>query len=193
MDLKDKKIGVAFTGSFCTLEKALLKLEEISNVCGFVQTIFSFNAQKINSRFGVAKKFIERAETITKKNAILSIEDAEHIGPLNYLDILVIFPCTKNTLAKLFNAISDTPVLMAAKAQLFNQKPILIFVSTNDALGNNMKNIGLLLNSKNIYFVPFSQDDYRKKPNSIVSSSEFLIPSIEKALDKVQIQPVILQ
>lgn len=192
MNLKDKKIGIAFTGSFCTFEKALLKLEEISNVCDFVQTIFSFNAQKINSRFGVAKKFIERAEKITKKRAILSIEDAEHIGPLNYLDILVIFPCTGNTLAKLANAISDTPVLIAAKAQLRNQKPILIFVSTNDALGNNMKNIGLLLNSKNIYFVPFSQDDYRKKPNSIVSSSKFLIPSIGKALYKIQIQPVIL-
>lgn len=192
MQLEEKKIGIAFTGSFCSFENAFLKLEEISNICGFVQTIFSFNAQKIDTRFGIARKFIERAEKITKRKPILSIEEAEHIGPSNYLDILVIFPCTGNTLAKLANAISDTPVLMAAKAQLRNQKPILIFVSTNDALGNNMKNIGLLLNSKNIYFVPFSQDNYKKKPNSIVSSSKYLIPAIEKALEKKQIQPVIL-
>lgn len=192
MFLKDKKIGVAFTGSFCTFKKTFLKLEEIKKQCDYVQTIFSFNTQKINSRFGKAKEFIEKAKEITNRKPILSIEGAEPVGPSNALDILVIFPCTGNTIAKLANAISDTPVLMAAKAHLRNQKPILIFVSTNDALGINMKNIGLLLNSKNIYFVPFCQDDYKKKPNSIVSNIDFLIPSIEEALKGKQIQPVIL-
>ncbi len=192
MFLKDKKIGVALTGSFCTFKKTFSKLEEIKKQCDFVQTIFSFNSQKINSRFGIAKEFIEKAHEITKRKPILSIEAAEPVGPSNNLDILVIFPCTGNTIAKLANAISDTPVLMAAKAHLRNQKPILIFVSTNDALGINMKNIGLLLNSKNIYFVPFCQDDYKKKPNSIVSNADLLIPSIEEALKGRQIQPVIL-
>ncbi len=192
MFLKDKKIGIALTGSFCTFEKTFSKIKEIKEQCDFVQTIFSFNTQKINSRFGTAKEFIEKAQEITKRKPILSIEAAEPVGPSNNLDILVIFPCTGNTIAKLANAISDTPVLMAAKAHLRNQKPILIFVSTNDALGINMKNIGLLLNSKNIYFVPFCQDDYKKKPNSIVSNIDFLIPSIEEALKGKQIQPVIL-
>jgi len=192
MFLKDKKIGIALTGSFCTFKKTFSKLEEIKKKCDFVQTIFSFNTQKINSRFGKAEEFIKKAHEITKRKPILSIEAAEPVGPSNNLDILVIFPCTGNTIAKLANAISDTPVLMAAKAHLRNQKPILIFVSTNDALGINMKNIGLLLNSKNIYFVPFCQDDYKKKPNSIVSNVDFLIPSIEEALKGRQIQPVIL-
>lgn len=192
MFLKDKKIGIALTGSFCTFKKTFSKLKEIKERCDFVQTIFSFNTQKINSRFGKAEEFIKKAHEITKRKPILSIEAAEPVGPSNNLDILVIFPCTGNTIAKLANAISDTPVLMAAKAHLRNQKPILIFVSTNDALGINMKNIGLLLNSKNIYFVPFCQDDYKKKPNSIVSNADFLIPSIEEALKGRQIQPVIL-
>ena len=160
--------------------------------CNFVQTIFSFNAQKINNRFGNNEKIIKAAEEITKRKPILSMEDAEPIGPSNNLDLLLILPCTGNTLSKLSNAITDTPVLMAAKAQLRNQKPVLIFVSTNDALGMNMKNIGVLMNSKNIYFVPFFQDDFKKKPNSLISSLKFLLPAIEEALKGRQIQPVIL-
>ncbi len=191
MSLKGKKIGIAFTGSFCTFNKAFLQLEQLIKKGAFVQTIFSFNTQNINSRFGKAKDFIKLAENLTKNKAILSIEGSEPLGPKNFLDILTILPCTGNTIAKLANAITDTPVLMAAKAHLRNQKPLLISVSTNDALGMSMKNIGVLLNTKNVFFVPFGQDDYKNKPNSMVSYVELLIPSIEKALRKEQIQPII--
>ena len=191
MSLKDKKIGIAFTGSFCTFNKAFLEVEELVKRGASVQTIFSFNTQSINSRFGKAKDFVQLAEKITNKKPILSIEGSEPIGPKNFLDILIILPCTGNTIAKLANAITDTPVLMAAKAHLRNQKPLLISISTNDALGMSMKNIGILLNTKNIFFVPFGQDDHKNKPNSMVAHIEFLIPSIEKALKKEQIQPII--
>lgn len=193
MFLKGKKIGIAFTGSFCTFDKVFLELKTLVKFGVFVQTIFSFNSQTINTRFGKAKEFINKAEKITKNKAILTIEGSEPIGPKNFLDILVILPCTGNTMAKLANAITDTPVLMAAKAHLRNQKPLLIAISTNDALSMSMKNIGILLNTKNIYFLPFGQDDYKSKPNSMVAHLEFLVPSIEKALKGQQIQPIIRQ
>ena len=107
------------------------------------------------------------------------------------LDILVIFPCTGNTIAKLANGITDTPVLMAAKAHLRNNKPLLISIATNDALGINMKNIGLLLNAKNIYFIPFGQDNPKTKPNSMIAHTELLIPALEAALEGRQYQPII--
>lgn len=122
---------------------------------------------------------------------MLTIPQAEPIGPKSLLDILVILPCTGNTIAKLANGITDTPALMAAKAHLRNEKPLLISISTNDALGMNMKNIGLLLNAKNVYFVPFGQDNPEKKPNSMIAHTELLIPSIEAALNGRQYQPVI--
>ena len=122
---------------------------------------------------------------------MLSIPQAEPIGPKGFLDILVLFPCTGNTIAKLANGITDTPVLMAAKAHLRNNKPLLISISTNDALGMNMKNIGLLLNAKHIYFIPFGQDNPEKKPNSMIAHTNLLIPSIEAALDGRQYQPII--
>lgn len=191
MSLKGKKIGIAFTGSFCTFNKAFMELKKLAEKETLIYPIFSFNSQTVKSRFGEFKNYIKKVEKITKNKAILSIEDSEPIGPKNFLDILVIMPCTGNTIAKLANAITDTPVLMAAKAHLRNQKPLLISVSTNDALGMSMKNIGVLLNTKNIYFVPFGQDDYKNKPNSMVADIKLLIPSIEKALKLEQIQPII--
>ncbi|MDE5600763.1 MAG: dipicolinate synthase subunit B [Oscillospiraceae bacterium] len=191
MSLEGKKIGVAYTGSFCTFDKTFKELENLTKTGADVQTIFSYNSQKIDSRFGNANDFIDRAEKITKNKPILSIEDSEPIGPKSLLDILVIMPCTGNTIAKLANAITDTPALMAAKAHLRNQKPLLISISTNDALGMSMKNIGMLLNAKNIYFIPFGQDDPHKKPNSMTAHTELLIPSIEDALMGKQIQPII--
>lgn len=191
MSLEGKKIGVAYTGSFCTFDKTFKELENLTKTGADVQTIFSYNSQKIDSRFGNANNFIDKAEQITKNKPILSIKDSEPIGPKSLLDILVIMPCTGNTIAKLANAITDTPALMAAKAHLRNQKPLLISISTNDALGMSMKNIGMLLNAKNIYFVPFGQDDPNKKPNSMIAHTELLIPSIEEALIGKQIQPII--
>ena len=113
----------------------------------------------------------------------MTISEAEPIGPKNLFDALVILPCTGNTLAKLANGITDTPALMAAKAHLRNNKPLLLSLSTNDALGMNMKNIGLLLNTKHVYFVPFKQDNPQKKPNSMIASLEYLIPAAEAALE----------
>lgn len=191
MTLKGKTIGVAFTGSFCTYEKAFTELQKLVDEGALVQTIFSDAAGSIDSRFGKASSFIERAEEITNVKPMLTISQAEPIGPGSLLDILVLFPCTGNTIAKLANGITDTPALMAAKAHLRNDKPLLISISTNDALGMNMKNIGLLMNAKNVYFIPFGQDNPAKKPNSMIAHTELLLPSIEAALEGQQYQPVI--
>lgn len=191
MDLKGKKIGIAFTGSFCTYKNAMEELGKLVNTGANVQCIFSENAQTIDSRFGKAKEFLEQAKELTGNPIMKTIAQAEPIGPKGLLDLLVIFPCTGNTIAKLANGITDTPVLMAAKAHLRNEKPLVISISTNDALGMNMKNIGLLLNAKNIYFLPFGQDDPIKKPNSMIAHTELLIPTIQKALENKQYQPLI--
>ncbi len=191
MSLKGKRVGVALTGSFCTYEKVFQELTKLTNEGALVQTIFSDAAGTIDSRFGKAEDFIKKAEEITKQKPMRTIPEAEPIGPDSLLDILVLFPCTGNTIAKLANGITDTPALMAAKAHLRNNKPLLISISTNDALGMNMKNIGLLLNAKNIYFVPFGQDNPEKKPNSMIAHTELLIPSLEAALHGRQYQPII--
>lgn len=191
MEIKGKKVGVAFTGSFCTFEKIFIELEKLVEAGADVYTIFSESSQKIASRFGTPEEFLKRAEEITGRKPILTIGEAEPIGPKGYLDVLVIFPCTGNTVAKLANGITDTPVLMAAKAHLRNNKPLVISISTNDALGMNMKNIGLLLNAKNIYFVPFGQDNPIKKTNSLIAHTDKLIPTLEGALEGVQVQPIL--
>jgi dipicolinic acid synthetase, B subunit len=191
MLLENKTIGVALTGSFCTYDKTLRELQNLITEGASVQTIFSNSSQNINSRFGKAQDFLTQTEEITGKKPILTIETAEPIGPKNSFDILIILPCTGNTIAKLANGITDTPVLMAAKAHLRNEKPLLLSVSTNDALGMNMKNIGMLLNARNIYFIPFGQDDPKKKPNSMIAHVELLIPALLSALDGKQYQPII--
>ena len=123
---------------------------------------------------------------------MLTISEAEPIGPGSLLDLLILFPCTGNTIAKLANGITDTPALMAAKAHLRNEKPLLLSISTNDALGMNMKNIGLLLTAKHIYFIPFGQDNPQKKPNSMIAHTELLIPAAQAALEGKQYQPLIM-
>ncbi len=191
MSLNGKKIGIAFTGSFCTFKNAFIELKKLVEEGATVQTIFSNAAASTDTRFGQADDFVANAEKITGLKPILTIPAAEPIGPRNDLDILVLFPCTGNTIAKLANGITDSPALMAAKAHLRNNKPLLISISTNDALGMNMKNIGLLMNTKNIYFIPFGQDNPEQKPNSMIAHTELLIPSIEAALEGRQYQPVI--
>ncbi|MCM1158280.1 MAG: dipicolinate synthase subunit B [Bacteroidales bacterium] len=191
MELKGKKVGIALTGSFCTFDKIFAELEKLAGEGAEVYTIFSGASQQISSRFGKPEEFIKRAEEITGRKPIFTIEEAEPIGPKSYLDVFVIFPCTGNTAAKLANGITDTPVLMGAKAHLRNNKPLVISISTNDALGMNMKNIGLLLNAKNIYFVPFGQDNPVKKSNSLIAHTDKLIPTLELALEGVQYQPIL--
>lgn len=191
MKLENKRIGVAMTGSFCTFAKAIKGIKILVEEGAKVQTIFSDSAQTINSRFGRAKDFIHEVTEITGQEPMLTIEQAEVIGPTGGFDLLLMLPCTGNTMAKLVNGITDTPALMAAKAHLRNGKPLLISMATNDALGMNFKNIGYLLNSKNVYFVPFGQDDPVKKPNSMTADTGLIIPAMLEALKGRQYQPVL--
>ena len=164
MSLEGKTIGVALTGSFCTYEKVFDGIQNLVDEGALVQTIFSDASSSIDSRFGRAEAFIERAEAITGVHPMMTISEAEPIGPGSLLDILVLFPCTGNTIAKLANGITDTPVLMAAKAHLRNNKPLLISISTNDALGMNMKKYRPSAERKKISnFIPFGQDNPNKK------------------------------
>ena len=192
MELKGKNIGVALTGSFCTYEKTFRVLEELASLGANLYPILSDSAQQITSRFGEPAYYLDKIRSITGREPILTIETAEPIGPSSYLDILAIVPCTGNTAAKLAGGITDSPVLMAAKAHLRVNKPLVIAISTNDGLGMNLKNIGSLFNTKNIYFVPFGQDNWEKKPNSLVAHMELLVPTLEMALEHRQYQPVLI-
>lgn len=191
MIISEKKIGFGLTGSFCTLEKSLIQMEKLAFLGADIYPVLSYMVSTTDTRFGKAEYFKKRIELITGKKCITSIVDAEPIGPEKYLDLMVVLPCTGNTLAKLANGITDTPVTMAVKAQLRNDLPVLLGIATNDGLGANGKNIGLLQNMKNIYFVPYRQDDPEKKHNSIVCRMDMFIPSVEAVLNKTQIQPVI--
>lgn len=191
MEIAGKRIGFALTGSFCTYEKVFAEMEHLVALEAKVFPIFSYVPQEMECRFGNWKEFMERATEISGNHPITTIAGAEPIGPKELLDLLVVAPCTGNTLAKLANAITDTPVTMAVKAHLRTEKPVVIFLSSNDSLGMNFKNLGLLYASKHIYFVPFGQDDAKKKPASLVAHPQLLIPTIEKALEGKQIQPVI--
>lgn len=191
-DFHGKNIGIAFTGSFCTYEKIFESVQKLKDAGANLYTIFSDHAASMDTRFGSCEEFLSRARKISGREPIITIPGAEPIGPKSMLDVLVIAPCTGNTLSKLANGISDTPVLMAAKSHLRNNKPLVISLSTNDALGMNLKNIGILLNTKNIYFVPFGQDNYRGKPNSMTAHTEELPATIMGALESVQVQPVIV-
>lgn len=183
-------IGFALTGSYCTFDTIMNVLKDMVPAFHIVP-IFSYQSYETDSRFGSAESFIKKVEEITGNKILHTIPDVEPIGPTGYLDALVIAPCTGNTLAKLCNGITDSPVLMAAKAHLRNEKPLIISLSTNDALGINFKNIGEIMNMKNIYLVPFSQDNYVKKPNSMISHTELIPETILSALKQKQLQPVI--
>ena len=153
MDLSNKRIGYGITGSFCTFEKTLGQLKRLVDMGAKVTPIFSYNAQTLDTRFTEAKTFVENVCDITKSPGMFTIQEAEPVGPKKLFEVMIIAPCTGNTAAKLCNGIIDTPVLMAAKAHLRNQKPLVIALATNDALGINFKTIGSLMNMKNIYFV----------------------------------------
>lgn len=191
MELKDLRVGFAMCGSFCTFKKAFKAAESIVNLGCDVMPIMSFNAKNISTRFGTAKENIEKLESICGKKVICSIEDAEPIGPKKLLDILVVAPCTGNTLAKLAVGITDTPVTMAVKSHIRNSRPVVIALATNDALASSAKNIGMLMNYRNYYFVPFSQDNYESKPKSMIANYEMIPQTIKSALNHQQIQPII--
>lgn len=193
MNLANKNIGFAMTGSYCTFARVMEELRSLKKTGANIQPIMSENVYSTDTRFGKAEDFIWEVEDITEKKIIKNIKEAEPIGPKKLLDLLIVTPCTGNTLAKLANGITDTSVTLAVKAHLRNQRPVLLGVSTNDGLGNAAKNIGTLLNVKNMYFIPFNQDDFENKPNSLVADFSKLIPSAEAALDNKQLQPVLLR
>lgn len=191
MDLSDKRIGFAMTGSFCTFRKVLAQLEKLADTGADITPIMSETAYSTDTRFGTAEGFTKRIEDICKKPIISTLAAAEPIGPQSLLDLLVIAPCTGNTIAKLAMGITDSTVTLAAKAHLRNRRPVLIAVSTNDGLGNAAKNIGILLNSKNIYFVPFRQDDFENKPNSLVADMSLIPEACDAAIHSRQLQPIL--
>ena len=192
MELAGKTIGFGITGSFCTFKKVIAEMENLAKRDAEIVPILSQAAYKTDTRFGDAPDINAKIEGICGRKIISTVKDAEPIGPKGYLDLLIIAPCTGNSLAKLASGIADTSVTMAAKAHLRNQKPVLIAVSTNDGLANAAKNIGALLNYKNIFFVPFRQDDCINKPTSLVADMPSVIDAARYALDGKQIQPVLL-
>ncbi|ACB85040.1 dipicolinate synthase subunit B [Natranaerobius thermophilus] len=192
MNLTGLKVGFAVTSSHCTFDEAFKEIENIVEAGAEVYPIITPGVDNMNTRFGEAIEWKQKLVQITGKKLINSIVSAEPIGPQSFVDIIVIAPCTGNTIAKLANGITDTAVTMAAKAQLRNQKPVVIGVSTNDALGLNARNLGVLLNAKHVYFVPFFQDVPSKKPNSVISKMDLIIPTIQHALEGEQLQPLLL-
>lgn len=191
MSLESLKIGLGITGSFCNFSETKnvicnLKKEKID-----VIPIISFATRDFDTRFFKKSEYIRMLEEETKNKVVDTIQKAEPIGPKNLVDAILICPCTGNTLAKLAHGITDTPVLMAVKSHIRNNKPVIIGVSTNDGLGMSLENIGRLLNTKNMYFVPFSQDDYVSKPKSLVLEYKYIIDTLKFALKGKQIQPII--
>ena len=184
------RIGFAMCGSFCTFSQVVPEFEKLCDMGYDMYPIMSEISYSTDTRFGKAENFKNILESKSQKKIISTIIQAEPIGPKNLLDILVIAPCTGNTLGKLANAITDSVVTMAAKATLRNSCPVLIAVSTNDALSASAKNIGTLLNCKNIFFVPMRQDDCDNKPTSIVADFSKIHESILSALDRKQLQPI---
>jgi len=192
MDLADIRVGFALTGSFCTFSAVLPQIKNLCETGANVTPIMSGAAYTTDTRFGKAEDFISEIEKMTGKTVLKTVREVEPIGPRGLLDILIVAPCTGNTLGKLAGAITDTSVTMAAKAHLRNGRPLLIAVSTNDGLSGSAKNIGTLLNTQNVFFVPFGQDDYQKKPTSLVADMSMIIPALKTALHRKQIQPLLM-
>lgn len=192
MKLKDKKVGFILTGSFCTFSQTIPEMKHILEEGAEVIPIMSANAEKMDTKFGKAQDFIEQIEKMTGKKIISTIQGAEPIGPKQLTDIMLIAPCTGNTIGKLANGITDTPATMATKSHLRNSNPVVIAVSTNDGLSGSAENIGKLLNRTNYYFVPFRQDNPITKPRSLVFDPKYIVPTLESALDREQIQPILL-
>mgnify|MGYP000062273787 FL=1 len=192
MNLENLTVGFAMTGSFCTYKRVFPQIEKIKAEGARVIPIMSEISSAADTRFGTAAENILRLKAITGENVIKTISEAEPIGPKKMLDVLIVAPCTGNTIAKIAGGIADSTVTLAVKSHLRNRRPVVIAVSTNDGLGGNAKNIGILASRKNIYIVPFGQDDCIEKENSLVSDMNMIIPTAELALDGRQIQPILI-
>ena len=192
MNFEGIKIGFVLTGSFCTFKKVIPKIKELKEKKASIIPIMSYNAYNLDTKFGKAEDFIIEIENICENKIIHTIQDAEPIGPKELTDIMIIAPCSGNTMAKLACDIIDTPATMAAKSHLRNNRPLVIAPSTNNGLSGNAENIGKLLNRKNYFFVPFKQDNPITKPRSVVFDSDYIIKTLEFALKGEQISPILL-
>jgi dipicolinate synthase subunit B len=192
MDLKGKRIGFGVTGSHCTYSEVFGPMEKLMELGAEVVPVVTYTVMNVDTKFGKAKDHIDRIESITGKKVISTMPEAEPLGPTYPLDCMVIAPLTGNSLSKFANAQTDSPPLMAAKATMRNQCPVVLGISTNDALGLNGVNLMRLMASKFIYFVPYGQDDPYKKPNSLVANMELLPETIRSALEGKQLQPILI-
>lgn len=190
--LAGKKIGIGMSGSFCSLEKSLKAIKSLQETGAELYCIMSNPVYEEDSRFMQAADIRKQMEEITGHKIITSIHEAEEFGPKNPLDVVVVLPCSANTMAKLANGLCDNALLMAMKSTLRNLHPVVLGIFTNDALGNSGTNIMKLMNTKHIFFIPFGQDDPVKKPNSMVCDPDKLIPTVISALNHQQYQPVII-
>ena len=193
MSLNGKRIGFGLTGSHCTYDAVFPEIEKLVNAGAEVVPIVTATVKNSTTRFGKGEDWVKRIEELTGHKVIDSIIAAEPLGPKMPVDCMVVAPITGASMSKFANALSDSPVLMAAKATLRNQKPVVLGISTNDALGLNGVNIMRLMSTKNIYFIPYGQDDPFKKPNSMVARMSMLVETVEEAILGKQIQPVIVE
>lgn len=189
--LKGVKIGYVMTGSFCTFEKSFRQAERLVEIGAELIPVMSENASEISTRFGTAQDNITRLEEICGKKVIRSIASAEPIGPKKLTDILVVAPCTSNTVAKLASSITDSVATMAVKSHLRSGKPVVLAIASNDSLLGSAKNIGILFNTKNYYFVPMLQDDCINKPASLVAEFSMIPQAVASALEGIQLRPII--
>lgn len=193
MRMKNRRIGFGLTGSHCTYEAVFPQIKKLVEEGAEVLPVVTNTVQTTNTRFGEGEEWIAKIEAVTGHKVIDSIVKAEPLGPKIPLDCMVIAPLTGNTMSKMANAMTDSPVLMAAKATLRNHHPVVLGISTNDALGLNGANLMKLMAAKNIYFIPFGQDNPFKKPNSMVARMELLLETVESALENKQFQPLIIE
>lgn len=191
--LNGKHIGIGLTGSHCTFDAVYPQIEKLVKLGAKVTPFLTFTVENTDTKFGDSADWMARLKSITSEPFVNSMVKAEPFGPKTPLDLMIIAPMTGNSISKFANAMTDSPVLMGAKSTLRNGKPVLLGISTNDGLGLNGVNIMRLMATKNIYFIPYGQDDYAKKPNSLVADMEQLIPAAEAALTNKQIQPVLMQ
>ncbi|SHF32521.1 dipicolinate synthase subunit B [Seinonella peptonophila] len=193
MNFHGKTIGFALTGSHCTHDEVLPEMKRLVSLGADVIPILSHTVATVDSRFGTAEDWKQRVIEITGNTPLMTVPETEPLGPSQKLDCLVIAPCTGNTMARLANALTDGPVLMAAKAQIRTHRPVVLAISTNDALGFNAANIAKLLPAKDFYFVPFGQDNPEKKPKSMVARMEMIPETCFEAIVGKQIQPLIVE
>ena len=191
MKLEGIKIGLGITGSFCNFSETKNVISNLKAEGADVYPIISFATKNLDTRFYKKEEYIKMLKQESKNNIIDTIQKAEPVGPKKLVDIILVCPCTGNSLAKLANGITDTPVLMAIKGHIRNNKPVVIGVSTNDGLGASLQNIAKLINTKNMYFVPFRQDDYISKPKSLVLDYNYIVDTVYDALHFKQIQPIL--